>query len=109
MTLSYDNSECREVAAELLRRHGELQAEANITSAIRDFLIRTGLVETNEIREEISPAEAPSVSLQERWIQEIQHQETGAADRDAATALEAIRVSLSAEQSMREKRRIVLE
>ena len=63
MTLSYDNSECREVAAELLRRHGELQAEANITSAIRDFLIRTGLVETNEIREEISPAEGSSNSV----------------------------------------------
>ena len=63
MTLSYDNSECREVAAELLRRHGELQAEANITSAIRDFLIRTGLVETNEIWEEISPAEGSSNSV----------------------------------------------
>ena len=37
MMLSYDNSECREVAAELLRRHGDLQAEANITSAVRDF------------------------------------------------------------------------
>ena len=59
--------------------------------------------------EEIPPVDAPSISLQEQWIQEIQTQETGAADRDAATALEAIRVSLSAEQSMQEKRRIVLE
>ena len=59
--------------------------------------------------EEIPPVDAPSVSLQERWIQEIQTQDTSAADRDAATALEAIRVSLSAEQSMQEKRRIVLE
>ena len=59
--------------------------------------------------EEILPIDAPSVSLQEQWIQEIQNQETSAADRDAATALEAIRVSLSAEQSMQEKRRIVLE
>ena len=59
--------------------------------------------------EEIPPVDAPSVSLQERWIQEIQTQETDAADRDAATALETIRVSLSAEQSMQEKRRIVLE
>ncbi len=59
--------------------------------------------------EEIPPVDAPSVSLQERWIQEIQTQATSAADRDAATALEAIRVSLSAEQSMQEKQRIVLE
>ena len=59
--------------------------------------------------EEIPPVDAPSISLQERWIQEIQTQDTSAADRDAATALEAIRVSLSAEQSMQEKRRIVLE
>ena len=58
--------------------------------------------------EEIPPVDAPSVSLQERWIQEIQTQETSTADRDAATALEAIRMSLSAEQSMQEKRRIVL-
>ncbi len=54
--------------------------------------------------EEIPPVDAPSISLQERWIQEIQTQDTSAADRDAATALEAIRVSLSAEQSMQEKR-----
>ena len=59
--------------------------------------------------EEIPPVDAPSISLQERWIQEIQTQDTSAADRDAATALEAIRVSLSAEQSMQEKRQIVLE
>ena len=58
--------------------------------------------------EKIPPVDSPSVSLQERWIQEIQDQDTNAADKDAATALEAIRVSLSAEQSMQEKRRIVL-
>ena len=59
--------------------------------------------------EEIPPVDAPSVSLQERWIQEIQTRETSAAHRDAVTALEAIQVSLSAEQSMQEKRRVVLE
>ena len=59
--------------------------------------------------EKIPLVDAPSISLQERWIQEIQTQDTNTADRDAATALEAIRVSLSAEQSMQEKRRIVLE
>lgn len=59
--------------------------------------------------EEIPPVDASSVSVQEQWIQEIQTQETSAAHRDAVTALEAIRVSLSAEQSMQEKRRIALE
>ena len=59
--------------------------------------------------EEIPPVDAPSVSLQERWIQEIQNTETRAAHRDAVTALEAIRVSLSAEQSMQKNRRIALE
>ncbi len=59
--------------------------------------------------EEIPPVDTPNISLQERWVQEIQTQETSAAHRDAVTALEAIRVSLSAEQSMQEKRRIVLE
>ncbi|MCZ6678831.1 MAG: Gfo/Idh/MocA family oxidoreductase [Candidatus Poribacteria bacterium] len=57
---------------------------------------------------EIPPIDAPSISLQELWVGEIQNQETSAAHRDAATALEAIRVSLSAEQSMRENRRVVL-
>ena len=57
MAVLHDDPECREIAAELLRRHGELQAEANITSSIRDFLVRTGLVESSDIREESSPAE----------------------------------------------------
>ena len=63
MVLSYDNAECREVAAELLRRHGDLQAEANITSQIREFLVRTGLVESSDINEEISPAEGSGNSV----------------------------------------------
>ncbi len=63
MMLSYDNAECRAVAAELLRRHDDLQAEANITSQIREFLVRTGLVESRDIREEISPAEGSGNSV----------------------------------------------
>ena len=63
MAVLHDDPECREIAAELLRRHGELQEEANITSAIRDFLLRTGLVESSDIREEISPAEGSSNSV----------------------------------------------
>ena len=43
-------------AAEMLRRHDNYEAEANITSAIRDFLIVTGLAKSDEINEEVSPA-----------------------------------------------------
>ena len=43
-------------AAEMLRRHDNYEAEANITSAIRDFLIVTGLAKSDEIDEEVSPA-----------------------------------------------------
>ena len=44
-------------AAEILRRHSDGAAEANITSAVRDFLILTGLAESHEIVEEAPPAE----------------------------------------------------
>ena len=37
--------------------HDELQPEANITSQIREFLVRTGLDKSSDIREEISPGE----------------------------------------------------
>ena len=43
MVLSYEDADGKAAAAEILRRHGELQAEANITSGIREFLVRTGL------------------------------------------------------------------
>ena len=63
MVIRYDDPECRDIAAELLRRHGDLQAEANITSQIREFLVRTGLVESRDIREEIAPAEGSGNSV----------------------------------------------
>ena len=47
----------REAAAEIVRRHEEGGAEANITSAVRDFLILTGLVRRDEIAEENPPSE----------------------------------------------------
>ena len=43
-------------AADILRRHNAGEAEANITSSVRDFLITTGLVKSNEIKEENPPA-----------------------------------------------------
>ena len=63
MVVSYDNAECKAVAVEFLRRHGELEAEANITSQIREFLVRTGLVVSGDIREEVAPAEGSSNSV----------------------------------------------
>ena len=46
-----------DAAAEILSRHDALQPEANITSAVRDFLIRTGLARSEEIVEEIPPSD----------------------------------------------------
>ena len=48
----------RHAAAEILRRHDSFQPEANITSAVRDFLILTGLARSEEIIEENPPSEA---------------------------------------------------
>ena len=44
-------------AAEILRRHDSGQPEANITSAVRDFLTLTGLARPHEIVEENPPSE----------------------------------------------------
>ena len=63
MVLSYEDPDCRAAAAEILRRHERIEAEANITSSIRDFLVRTGLVESSDIREEVAPAEGSSNSV----------------------------------------------
>ena len=51
-----DDPRCREAAAEMLRRHANYEHEANITSAVRNFLTTTGLVETGMIAEETQPA-----------------------------------------------------
>ncbi len=58
MTTQIDpnDPECLAAAQEMLRRHQLVEAEANITSTVRDFLIRTGLVNASEIVEEESPA-----------------------------------------------------
>ena len=54
--LDYDNPRYAEAAAEILRRHHNAELEANITSAVRDFLITTGLAAPTEIVEENPPA-----------------------------------------------------
>ena len=45
-----------DAAREILRRHDLNEAEANITSAIRDFLILTNLAKSDDIKEESAPA-----------------------------------------------------
>ena len=46
-----------QAAAEILRRHADGELEANITSAVRNFLTITGLVRDDEVVEEAPPAE----------------------------------------------------
>ncbi len=48
---------CAEAAADILRRHNRAEPEANITSAVRNFLTATGLTRNEEIVEENPPAE----------------------------------------------------
>ena len=46
-----------ELAGEILRRYENAEAEANITSAVRDFLIGAGLARADQIVEENPPAQ----------------------------------------------------
>ena len=46
-----------QAAAAILRRHDNFEAEANITTAVRDFLILTGLANADEIIEENPPSD----------------------------------------------------
>ena len=55
--IDIDDPKYRAAAAEILRRHDGNEAEANITSAVRDFLILTGLVRSEEMREEDPPSD----------------------------------------------------
>ena len=48
----------RDAAVQVLLRHDNFQPEANITSAVRDFLILTGLADSEEIVEENPPSDA---------------------------------------------------
>ena len=57
MPVNYENKICRAAAAEMLRRHENGEAEANITSSVRDFLVAAELVRSDEILEENPPSE----------------------------------------------------
>ena len=55
--LDYDDPKYAESVGEILRRHDNGEPEANITSAVRDFLTLTGLVKSDEINEENPPSD----------------------------------------------------
>ena len=55
--IDYNDPSYTESADEILRRHDNAEPEANITSAVRDFLIVTGLATPSEIVEENPPAQ----------------------------------------------------
>ena len=55
MNLRDDHPVYKQAAGRILRRYENHEAEANITSAIRDFLIETGLANAEEIVEENPP------------------------------------------------------
>ena len=53
--IDLDAPRYRDAAAQILSRHDALQPEVSITSAVRDFLIATGLVHSEEIIAENPP------------------------------------------------------
>ena len=55
--IDWEDPKNEEAAGEILRRHNNFEAEANITSAVRDFLILTGLARSGEIVEENPPSD----------------------------------------------------
>ena len=50
--IDYNDAAGRGAAEEMLRRHDNFELEANITSAIRQFLTQTGLAKSDEIMDE---------------------------------------------------------
>ncbi len=55
--IDFNDPKHRAAAAEILRRHDRGEPEANITSAVRNFLTSTGLVRHDDIVEEDPPAQ----------------------------------------------------
>ena len=56
--ISLEDPRYRDAAAQVLFRHDAFQPEANITSAVRDFLVLTGLAKNEEIVEEHPPSDS---------------------------------------------------
>ncbi len=62
-TIDYDDPRYPALAEAILSRHERGEAEANITSAVRDFLIATELATAGEIVEEVHPGDASRKSV----------------------------------------------
>ena len=58
MDVEKDTAQFSELAADILRRHDNREPEANITSAVRDFLINSGLVRAEDVQEENPPSQS---------------------------------------------------
>ena len=58
VAIDYKDPRYAQSAGEILRRHAAFESEANITSAVRDFLILTGLAQGHEIIEENPPSDS---------------------------------------------------
>ena len=56
--IDYNDAVGRQSAVEMLHRHDQFEPEANITSAIRQFLTQTGLAQSDEIVEENPPSDS---------------------------------------------------
>lgn len=56
MNLDYADPKYAEAARRIVKLHENYEAEANITTAIRDFLVLTGLAKADEIVEEAPPS-----------------------------------------------------
>ena len=71
---------CKNAAAEILRRHDKGEAEANITTAVRDFLTATGLVKAEQIFEEnplhveVSEAGAAAAARAARQLERLRQE-----------------------------------
>ena len=57
MAVEKDTAQFSDLAADILRRHDNREPEANITSAVRDFLINSGLVRGEDVHEENPPSQ----------------------------------------------------
>ena len=57
MDAAEDTARFSDLAADILRRHDNREPEANITSAVRDFLINSGLVRGEDVHEENPPSQ----------------------------------------------------
>ena len=55
--IDYNDPKYQTATTAILQRHDNNESEANITSAVRDFLLSTRLVEADEVAEEVSPSD----------------------------------------------------